>query len=262
MTIAKIPKDLRSSDKVFHYTSTDSLIKILKNISLKFSHRDNSLDPIENLKTFYTYSDKTNALDSLLKNKKTLDLIKKECEELEGYCKQICFCKNSDITKANEYEFYGFSKPRMWDQYANGYKGACLIFSRKAIESELEKGNYESNDIEYIKYSSLRRINESLSNDYDLLTFKEYKTRYITKFKRKFFVKHYDYFGENEFRILSFKKETSDFLDITQSLTGIILSENDLNKGLVNYIKNKVSKLGVDVYLLKFGKSDLNFRIK
>lgn len=38
-------------------------------------------------------------------------------------------------------EFYGFLKPRMWDQYGNDYNGVCLAFSLDALKRK-EKTSY------------------------------------------------------------------------------------------------------------------------
>lgn len=70
---------------------------------------------------------------------------------------QICSCKNvpeeefkGRVIKPEEH--YGFTKARMWDQYADSYRGVCIAFSKKEL---LKLHNGLSGDVEYIRYDDL-----------------------------------------------------------------------------------------------------------
>ena len=85
---------------------------------------------------------------------------------LENSFNQISFCKNYIGHEfASEYyssqfegheEIFGFTKPRMWERYADNYSGVCLAFSKKKILALNEiKHKLIYKDVEYLKYSEL-----------------------------------------------------------------------------------------------------------
>ena len=212
-------KKIYNEDVVFHYTKSSTAIDfILSNQELRFSKRRRSIDPVEsiiaNRSTFYnTGGDcSNNKIDA--EHYKQSDELVKQIFELEEMFWQICFCKNtlgSDFASENyitqfhgNEELFGFTKPRMWERYADNYQGLCLAFSKKKL-IERNENNYRliSKDVEYLKYVDLasRKIDSISGNYLAKVGFEQYNEELKKMAESSFFCKHIDYSGEDEFRI-------------------------------------------------------------
>ena len=210
-------KSIYKEDIIYHYTKTSTAIDhILFNNQLKFGKRINSIDPTESrqanrgivISGSYMdkeidkkFSEEANQLENLVFN-------------LENLFYQICFCKNhmghhfageNYITQFQGHEeIFGFTKPRMWERYADNYYGVCIAFSKKKIlEKNSEKFNLISKDLEYLKYRELacKKIDYISGNHLFQVGYEKYKKEIKEFAESSFFCKHIDYTGENEFRI-------------------------------------------------------------
>ncbi len=224
-----IPKIFQSDDTIYHYTSSEkALLYILKKMKLRLSPRSFSHDPIENTKDFIYYEQRDTNL---------LKIGKKISEELEK-AKQISFCKNKpdDIEKGiptiYPFEKYGFAKPRMWDNYGDKYKGVCIALSKAKLKNAIKDTKLfdnDDNDVEYLNYNEFSIKHQNIVwKDSKKYTY-EY---YIEHFKKRLFYKHKDYGMENEYRICSLSDEPYDYIDISDSIIGLIISNIGLNEHL------------------------------
>lgn len=135
---------------------------------------------------------------------------------LENSIHQISFCKNElgQDFASNYYhgsidgkeEYFGFTMPRMWEQYAENYLGVCIAFSKKKILSlNNECNTLLEGDVKYMTNSQLKFMKmgdiclDSLLND----GLDVYLKKVETKIKEGLFYKHKNYIGENEYRIVS-----------------------------------------------------------
>jgi hypothetical protein len=259
-----IPKNFNSDDTIYHYCELNTAIElILHNLTLRMSPRKNSNDPLEN-------SDSMNILGGFGEDRTLMasDVDAAEIREATiskiKSLKHVCFCMN-DYAKDYSgdymlpYEFYGFLKPRMWDQYADNYNGVCLAFSKKEL---LKHQHLIPEKIKYRKYDSLY-LNESI--DLNLLKekgFDDYFNLYFNKVEEKLFRKHIDYSGENEFRLCAYSKNEYDFIDIRSSLLGIVAPQNNISNFSKKTLNNYVDEYNIDLVYIHWHSDRVNLMSK
>jgi len=229
----KIPQIFESKDTVYHYCSLNvALEHILYDKQLRLSKRKSSLDPIENETPFISIGGMFGSFEeSQITAEEGIFIRKLENKIIDflSLTKQSCFCMNDDSEyfsgfMVKPYEYYGFLKPRMWNQYADNYRGVCLAFSR----NELEKiDTIVPKKIKYHCYSrlSLNHISINL-NRLRKIGFESYEKEYLTNLEKVLFQKHIDYKGENEFRLCMHSKNEFEYIYISTAIVGIILSDN------------------------------------
>ena len=235
-------KNIHTQDTVFHYTKVKTAIdSILKDNTLKFSERAKAKDPTESISAdCYVHSDlignEENYELMCAKNRdKAFLLVDKIRKEAKKYG-QISFCRNANVdfdflnyggdTFLNYEEKYGFTKPRMWEQYAEEYKGVCLAFSKTKI-NEINSGpNIKHDNVTYHKYKKLLLKDLSVNmNVHDHIGGSEYDIILQERMKQYLFWKHKDYEGESEYKICAKDSYTSyPYLYIQECLQGIIVS--------------------------------------
>lgn len=151
------------------------------------------------------------------------------------------------------YEFYGFLKPRMWDQYADNYKGVCLALSL----TELKKINGLIHDrINYLDYNNFLFKDHHI--DLNGLAIKgddEYSKEYVEIINKMLFNKHVDYSGENEYRFCKFNEETHYDIDISNCLRGIIISENYISEFAQNALLKYARELDIELIKINWTSS-------
>lgn len=141
---------------------------------------------------------------------------------------------------------YGYQKNRMWETYADNFEGLCLVFDRDKITKEVDNNynNYEYNYVSHQKFP-LMGINDINFNNQNIL---EETERYL---KKKYFIKHYDYKEENEYRIMILSDNEYDkYISIKNSLKAVIISSVFPKKNL-SELKAKL-KAWNDVQLVEY----------
>lgn len=247
-----IPHFLYDKDLIFHYTKVNTTVyKILKDNKLKLSPRQKSNDPIEkNIPSFFVewfnskYIPKNTHYYDYFKNK----FIKK-CKNF----KLLCFCTNgSKIIRKKKgtsffnYEYFGFLKPRMWDQYGDHYNGVCLVFSKKKIK---QYSGYQLKKIQYCSYNILKENQITVNNnECEEIGQKEYEKFFFRKYEYIYFQKHIDYKHENELRLYT-ESDTCPLFDFKDSLRAIIINSNLKYKSKNEYleIQNYTKQNNIDL---------------
>ncbi|MCE4566588.1 DUF2971 domain-containing protein [Maribellus sp. CM-23] len=210
-------KRIYSEDILYHYTKASTAINfILFNGQLRFNASRNSNDPIESRKARRGTVYFGEMADGVIGRKTTLDsnYLLEYISHLENQFHQICFCKNhmgEPFASENYYsgfngheEIFGFTKLRMWEQYADNYSGVCLAFSKeKLISQNEEKIELLIGDVEYLTFQelSVAKIGDIQGNHLRKVGRDNYKELIDKKVKQSFFLKHKDYSSENEYRI-------------------------------------------------------------
>ena len=210
-------KNIYNDDIIYHYTKAATAIDfILFNNQLKFNGARKSYDPIESRKaerkTVYYDSE----VDKLRSKQHSQDANELHVfvDDMEKQFNQVCFCQNrmgSDF--ASEYylsnfegheESFGFTKLRMWDQYADKFSGVCIAFSKEKILS-LNSKQFEliEGDVKYLTFEELstKKIGDIQGNHLVNVGKEKYKKQLKQLVKESFFYKHIDYSGETEYRI-------------------------------------------------------------
>jgi len=205
-------ENLNSEDIIYHYTKASTAIDfILYKNELRFNKARLSNDPIESKKPerctismVETEISKSHSDD--------VDELHAFIDDLEERFNQICFCQNSrnknyiSSFEGNE-ELFGFTKLRMWDQYADKFSGVCIAFSKEKILS-LNKHKFDliEDNVSYLTFKQLYLNKVGHIQIEHLKNFgkEKYKEQLENSLKQSFFYKHNDYSGENEYRIGTF----------------------------------------------------------
>ena len=212
---------------LYHYTTIDSLLKILESMTLRMSSpaRLNDLNELGVMEKMDDYS---------------FDSIKVETY-IKEHCRVLSFSRNYMIPELSEsYVFNGANHPRMWAQYAKDNTGACLILD----ESELLSKNAE-----FIKSHSC------VMDDvvYDYFPVRNSDVRYSTpsdycktRCKDFFFIKHKEWEHEGERRLVAFDTEGDEvYVSISECIASICLgarcSDEDYER-LLDVVTDPMSK--------------------
>ncbi|MBK9508311.1 MAG: DUF2971 domain-containing protein [Cytophagaceae bacterium] len=248
-----IIQGLYSEDVIFHYTKASTAIDyILFKNQLRFTPSKNSSDPIESVESIISIKSEYDIYSEEIQKKNALFINKliEKTSSLDENFHQICFCKNNKSDKKEYYfqgfkyyeELFGFTKSRMWDQYAEKYTGVCLAFSKeKLISANKSRLKLITGNVKYFSFSKLENEKlEDLNEDFLNKVGEDKFTKIaLKKIINGYFIKHRDYKGESEFRIgVQFDKELCNYekirgkyivgksimLEIKDSLKAIIVS--------------------------------------
>ena len=152
----KILDIFKNKDIIYHYTKSQTAIEHIlfeNEKKILLSPRNISNDPVENSSIWMTSGGVNLIKEDDEKGKK----LKEELDEREKKLRQVCFCMNNHNIKTDKLEYYGFFKPRMWDQYGDKYKGICLAFDKKELLKDSKIGLEKE-----IDYISAEELKESL----------------------------------------------------------------------------------------------------
>ena len=261
-----IPTVFQSPDIVYHYCDLNTAIEyILHEKQIRLSSRRNSIDPIENTKPFISYlqtANFSNEIKALANHLKIRDLTL----DKEANAKQLCLCMN-DETKYNPntspaypYEYYGFLKQRMWDQYADKYKGICLAFSLSALKENA--CDCISGKINYINYRQFELNHQSINlNEIERMGPDAYWENVSKRIEKNMFQKHLDYKDENECRFLSFSNKEFEYINIEKCLKGIIIT-NSINEFKLEAINKYAHNYRAPVVYVNWESTGLKLNTK
>lgn len=230
----KIIQELSNKDYIFHYTSFNAAKSILESKQIWLSRTSYFSDYFENMlfrdpRLFKQFPD----------SRKNEVLWSKEIDVFRKAVWTASFCTNklresiNPIIRERKIDRQGFSNFRMWDQYADGYRGVCLIFSKR----ELKKANKDckfkqvhySKDFynyqiknSYLEHTSTRTM---MQCGYDPYCTKEEVRKIL---ENSFITKHFEYKSEQETRCIKYALQCSNkqqVLNIESSLVGAIMFE-------------------------------------
>lgn len=237
---------ISSSDAyVYHYTKPSTARDfILQNGTLRLGPYSKTNDPKETKAWEFGLSTVTNR-DFEPYNHLSPWL----SHELKARTRLACFSMDRDpLTGQHMTDIYhrGFTKPRMWSQYADGHTGVCLVFLRKNLlaiaKQELGSRWLMAGPITYQDHFVARGAEayEFMLNidAYDSLGPKEYVRAHVrAHHKALFFEKLVDWRDEHEWRLLAFCESDEElFLPIKQCLVGVMhgdATDPDLSEELM-----------------------------
>lgn len=238
---------LQDSDHyLYHYTRTATLTShILPRGRLRFSRFKNLNDPREAKDWVFNYFSINSSLD--IDTKKIQDELN---QRLKHSWSVGCFV--SDVyealaTKEREdrgediigamYE-RGHSHPRMWAQYGENYKGACLVFDKRQLDADIRSTANAKGLVVYadrVKYENPKAVpnlhepnglHVSVDDINGLGLHKVVEAKIANHWEELFFLKSRDWEQEREFRWLVQGDRGKDFfVDIRKSLVGIALGD-------------------------------------
>lgn len=233
---------------LFHYTKFDTaLFHILPDQSIR-------LNPIGLMNDIY---EQKVSLDAYIKDIDEKISIRVDFENFKNNIKIGCFVNDDE-------DIRGFDNQMMWNFYGENYKGICLVLDKDKLINEfkkfprgkMEKGyviyelvkpkQFEKDDLKTKGFS----VDDLENNRMPLIQSKN--TEIIWKFfKMKelisdlFFRKNKQWSNENEYRFLVFDKADQLFLDIKDSLLGVIVGpyfDIEREKNKMDFLK----KIGLE----------------
>ena len=237
---------------LYHYTSFETVLKIIQTDTLLFSKICETNDTTES--KMRLVFDSTNVSDVELYKKK-IDLISNYFKNYKKYVQLMCFSSDVRInerdkrkylssmnTKSQYYDISGrgFALPRMWAQYSNDNQGVCLVFNKKELIDLINRKFAFSKYglVEYTDFYDRYLIkNDRIEDLYEKILLlsngRLTMLRMIEKdkefLKYNFFKKYNDWSSEHEFRIITLvDNEENDRVPISQILScleGVVLGE-------------------------------------
>lgn len=220
------------SDYLYHYTSIETLLLyILPEKRLRFSSIKTTNDPEECYDHNVFHGDMSleqlNDFSHIIKNQARI------------------------VSLTQDGDYKGYEKPRMWAQYSNHHRGACLIFNRRALIKEFRHAfkdtiHYDDKISYDITDERIARTKEAFTIHQDT-NIDQHIRKYIDIF---YFCKHPDWRQENEYRLFV-RSADNCFINLDGILEAIVLgveAEPHLNKpiSLVSAVfehKPKIYKL-------------------
>lgn len=204
---------------LYHYTNLETCIeKILTSKQLRFSNMSDLNDPKESKIKIEVRNWRKNHGTSLEKFRLEFFLNRKYSNSSKVICFSIDKKVHGDIIE-------GYNFPRMWDRYGKKYQGVCLKINKKIFLKENE---------EIISYNKVIRYSNAIPSvfvdvseqDPEKITEKDITSMVINNLDSLFFLKHSDWEGESEFRVVQINMIAKNYCSIKESLEEIILGSN------------------------------------
>lgn len=202
----KVPK--LDDSFLYHFTTGDSLMKIVENMTLRLS----SFNLLNDL----------NETDVCCERSGGMDVIEIQTF-IKERCGLICFTQNYKH-KGHQFCQSGCNHPRMWAQYANNSHGACIVIN----EQEFRRRNKEVLDG---KFRKIENVNYSLSlHNKHIITHSEPEKFIKDQWEHLFFSKYYDWEQEHERRL--FGIDLPNYLSIKGCIEFICLGRRFSDENL------------------------------
>ena len=221
-----IRKIFEQTDKLYHFTSFDTALKIIESNSLRFGRLTDMNDIHENDKVVFV-----DTSDSYIDNFSS-EVLNALYDELYKY-RQISFTIDN-----NKNDKKGFDLHQMWGLYADKGNGVCLVFDKTELVKELNELNVYHREICYDDTEQLDSFIISNSK----------KSKEVVKEVEKhipdiFFHKRKEWEHEQEYRLLKkcHNANKEEYIGLGFALKFIILSSKLHNKDEVAYF-NRVKK--------------------
>lgn len=228
---------LNEPDLVFHYTrGVIGLHDIVSGDGLRLSLRGGSSDPQEKNVPSVGVSATAHSeekLDEFLRI--GLDAQSAFLARFAGFesVRQTSFCRNLEPPENSEsdLEGRGYARPRMWSQYGEAHRGACLAHSKVALIEYLTRQSSDTqtfhfSDVEYRPFPVFDHLKTSIKGGkVAAMGIEKYVDQLSSaQWRVLLFTKHLDYSAENEFKICVVAHSSDDvFIPTKPNLRAIVL---------------------------------------
>jgi hypothetical protein len=238
-----IKEHFEQTEKLYHFTSFDTALKIIESNRLRFGRLNNMNDIHENGKIPFADADNRPI------NEFPSDVLDALHDEIYKY-RQISLTVDNKEEDKN-----GFDLHQMWGTYADKGDGVCLVFDRKELEKNFDIEHVHHERVVYEESKKLKTfiISKSLKPE-DVVAEVE------THVKDIFFHKRKEWEHEQEYRLLKRCPVAirEEYLLLGYSLRFVILSSKLRDFDEVLYferIKNIIERLDKVEEMRKNGKS-------
>ena len=151
----------------------------------------------------------------------------------------VAFCLDQPFGEGYNRSRRGYSRPRMWAQYAENHKGVCIVMDRVGLDQAIRLGYPDQRDswvlagkVEYVETAPDDPASRAivLRDDHDIeASVQDSFTQFA---HRLFFVKHVDWRDENEYRWVYYDSDGTGtginglrgpFVDIRNHVVALVL---------------------------------------
>lgn len=214
-----IKENFERTDKLYHFTSFDTALKIIESNRLRFGRLSNMNDIHESAKNVFVGS--SSAVKSF--PSEVLDAL---YDDLYKY-RQISLTANKNSKE-------GFDLHQMWGQYADKGEGVCLVFDKKELEKNPDMKNIDQGFVEYEDSQILESYVISQSESVE-----DAIKEISNQVPKLFFHKREEWEHEQEYRLLKKCTNTNkeEYLLLGHALKYVILSSKLRNTDEVLYFK-------------------------
>jgi hypothetical protein len=218
---------------LYHYTTAEAFLAyILPNRQLKMSTFVNVNDPFESRRWACSFGTESVEDLDILKLTSTFNI------QVKGAAKVLCFAQD-DVNypggpASRRINGRGCAHPSMWERYAGGHTGVCLVFDKAVLEQDVRDSSQDGeilfgDGVTYRDIFGLEGLYIQLDALDDRSILQTMRDHQITHAKSFYFTKARDWRTECEFRWVvltpSAETNTSRFVDIRRSLRGVILGD-------------------------------------
>lgn len=211
------------TDKLYHFTSFVTALKIIESNRLRFGRLSNMNDLHENDKLCFVDSTNQNA-DHF--SSEALDALH---DEIYKY-RQISFSMDRKDGKKE-----GFDLHQMWGNYADKGNGVCLVFDKEEFEKSNDIQNISQGEVIYDETQKLESFIVSKSSNPN-----DVKEEVAKQLQGLFFHKRKEWEHEQEYRFLKRcpNGQKEEYFHLGHALKFIILSTCLREIDEVRYFKN------------------------
>lgn len=204
-----IREQFKQTEKLYHFTSFDTALKIVESNRLRFSRLSNMNDIHENDKLMFADAN-GQGFDEF-----PSDVLDALYDEIYKY-RQISLTADSEDGDKD-----GFDLHQMWGVYADKGEGVCLVFDKDELDKNFEMINIHKKRVNYDKTQELDSYIVSLSQNPGNVP-AEVKGQ-LSKF---FFHKRKEWEHEQEYRLIKRCPNTvkEEYLLLGHALKFVILS--------------------------------------
>ena len=217
-----IKDQFEKMEKLYHFTSFDTGLKIIESNRLRFGRLNNMNDIHENDKIMFADA-----------NGQGIDVFPSDV--LDALHDEIYRYRQISLTADSEEEDKdGFDLHQMWGLYADKGEGVCLVFDKDELENNSEMTNIHKERVNYDNSQELESFVVSLS-----LEPKSVPAEIKSQISKIFFHKRKEWEHEQEYRLIKRCPNTTkeDYLLLGHALKYIILSSKLCNIDEVLYFK-------------------------
>ncbi len=218
-----IKEQFEQTEKLYHFTTFDTALKIIESNRLRFGRLSNMNDIHENDKLMFADAN-GKGIDEF-----PSDVLDALYDEIYKY-RQISLTADSEKGDKD-----GFDLHQMWGLYADKGEGVCLVFDKKELEKNYDMVNIHKERVNYDNSQELESYVISLSRKSENVP-AEVKSQ-ISKF---FFHKRKEWEHEQEYRLIKRCPNTTreEYFLLGHALKFVILTSKLRNIDEVLYFKN------------------------
>ncbi len=200
-----------TSRYIYHYTNEMSLLEfIIPTKKLRFGKLQNTNDPME----YYPYK----PCIEFFENDKGYDELVEMIDCERNKYKLVAFCKDQSAFVHER----GYSKPRMWAQYGNLHRGACIVLDKKKFEASIRNRFTISSFWKEISYNEIEPQELQFTYDKNIEAETEIASFVRSNIDQLLFTKSKDWMSENEVRYAIYSENEYEFISIEDSIAGIV----------------------------------------